>query len=378
MKRKDVTNLKVRKDSIVTLLLLLNIFELYCFNDMVLKVFKIFSLGVATVYLCKYNKITYDSLKKGKFIFFYIVAIMISSYFNYGLTVKFGTALVQCYFIGTLFFLIYSRYNCLNQFFKETFCFLIFICVLNDCFIILHINFLDYYLLGNKFNVAYAHMMIIYLYFENYYKQHKRMIGILLTLWAIVIAILTDTSTGVIGICLLFALCSLPEHIQIKLSKPLIPIILLVISDTILLGSSSILENEYVRNFISNILNRSLDLTGRIPIYKILYQLFIHSPIFGYGYSNDIFSKTIGYGNAQNGFLEIVINFGVLGAIAFSLFLVSSLININKNTWPTLAIIYTFIVLSSVEITFGNIFILLLVILITANCQDNNKGITMK
>ena len=57
-------------------------------------------------------------------------------------------------------------------------------------------------------------------------------------------------------------------------------------------------------------------MTGRTPIYDCLELLINEKPVFGWGYGNTAVMALVGYGNAQNGIAELMVNYGAFGVLA--------------------------------------------------------------
>ena len=76
--------------------------------------------------------------------------------------------------------------------------------------------------------------------------------------------------------------------------------------------------------YITQVLGKSTNLTGRNVIFDAAIQLIYQSPLWGYGYNNNIISSTIGgintaFNSAHNSILDISLNTGIFSCIFLSL-----------------------------------------------------------
>ncbi|MGF0148349.1 O-antigen ligase family protein [Mediterraneibacter faecis] len=81
--------------------------------------------------------------------------------------------------------------------------------------------------------------------------------------------------------------------------------------------------------YITRVLGKSTNLTGRNVIFEVATQLIYKSPLWGYGYNNNIISTTIGgintaFNSAHNSILDVFLNTGIISCVflALSSFLV--------------------------------------------------------
>lgn len=243
---------------------------------------------------------------------------------------------------------------------------LLIISFCNDATIMLSgIHFSDTeYLLGNKFIAGYLHLTLLTLYYALITRKHgtliyNRGIYVLLFVESIYILIIADAMTCILSIILMFILSFMPKSVMAKISSGWIMVAILVTVTIIYFGTGMLLQNPFVANFVQNVLGRSLTLTGRTPIYAVLGQLFSKSPLVGYGYGNNAIALVVGWGNAQNGIWQFLINYGILGTISFCLMIATSLPNtISDNGYAkaTSCGFLGFILASLSEISFGAIF----------------------
>ncbi len=227
------------------------------------------------------------------------------------------------------------------------------------------------YLFGNKFMVAYLHMQTLGLLAEcatlsGKFNNIKIYFGLLIYgIYGMAICSYVNCATGILGnlVVVILILAPISDIIKKTLSKPLTMMIVLLVANVLLIGSDVLLQMPFIQNLITGVLHKDLTLTGRFQIYAMLPDLFRNSFIIGYGYNSDIFAALIGYGNAQNGILQYVLDCGIVGAVALIVNWISSVSCIkNKEqfSWPMICVIYGFIICSLVEVCFKFNFILAL------------------
>lgn len=121
-----------------------------------------------------------------------------------------------------------------------------------------------------------------------------------------------------------------------------------------------------------------MTLTGRTRIYLILLDAITQKPWFGWGQDHGMWFLGYYYNtpNAQNGLFNYITDYGLIGGIIFLILLNYLCRNVkNKNGYYILAIIFTFIILSSVEITYNLQFYAYLLLLIPFIHPRNKKKI---
>lgn len=226
------------------------------------------------------------------------------------------------------------------------------------------------YLLGNKFAVGYIHMLLLGLYStllvkKKGYLRYNWGIFWLIFAESIIVIYQADTMTGMLGLVVTVLLSVLiPKTITRKLSSGVLCVAILVGINAIFFGTGMMLENEFVRFFITEVLGRSLNLTGRTMIYDELGLIIQMSPYVGWGYGSSAVVQAVGYGNAQNGIMELLVTYGVIGTVGFLLVLLALLPSWKSQNHAEakglVATLYGMFLASLVEISFGIIFYLIL------------------
>lgn len=240
------------------------------------------------------------------------------------------------------------------------------------------------YLVGNKFFVCYNNILLITLYFMRYpLLINKKNIIIRLKsllLISLLISIKTECSTGVIGTILMYIfIFKFNNSWKKKLYKWQTYLLLLLTLDILFFFYSTTFLNNPIAEFIVvDILGEDLTLSGRLNIYAALVGLLKDCPLWGYGIGNShVFTIMNGIGpNAQNGLFNLMLEVGILGCISFLLmiFMLLKLSRENKFSYPIICLMYTMLILSSVEITFSIMIISMIMMLIL----NNNPGSDLK
>jgi len=223
------------------------------------------------------------------------------------------------------------------------------------------------YVLGNKFITGYTHMLLIGLYAvllsrkSGYVRYNWGLFWVLLVESAIVVTT-ADTMTATIGLVIVAAMAVLlPKTAAKVLSIGVVAAAVLVAINVIFFATGMLLDNPYVQHFVTEILGRSLNLTGRTQIYDNLGFIVQMSPYVGWGYGSPVVSEVVGYGNAQNGIMELLVRYGIVGTVGFLLVIIVLLPTL-KSSAPIkdsgfvkgcVGVLYGMFVVSLVEIPFG-------------------------
>ena len=227
-----------------------------------------------------------------------------------------------------------------------------------------------FYFIGNKFEVAYMHLFFVVFYYllhcQGTTKKKKYYLFTIISLFAILISYLVECSTGIVGCLVLVLLLIFYEKLPFLL-KPGLAILLIFIFGAFFIYYEWFLNIPFVQHVIVDVLGEDLTLTGRVYIYAKMIDLLSMQPWLGYGNGSATFF-TMYYVNenlmnTQNGLLNDFIDWGIVG-VASLLFLVVTIMKNLKLTSsqisPFVCLAYTYIILSSIEITLGLRFLAIL------------------
>ena len=180
----------------------------------------------------------------------------------------------------------------------------------------------------------------------------------------IIISYLINTMTGVISIVILgIILLFFKDKL---LYNSMFFVLILVGSCLVIICADTILKWNPVQNFIVNILNRDLTLTGRMTIYASIPNLIQGHLLFGYGY-NTAYEVWTSYNqfmpNAQNGLINCIFEQGLI-ATTIIIILIKTIISkshkskiLQKIYKPIIALLYVYAILATIEITIDVVFI---------------------
>lgn len=263
----------------------------------------------------------------------------------------------------------------LSLFFKTFWILFCLLLTIND--VLMLVNGLDPngsgYLLGNKFQVAYMHYwgLLLYILKNSYDKKlkiRKMYYGIG---FCAIISIIVQCTTALIGSIILFYFLSHWRKPHNLIYNPFFTLACLLICSSFFFIFGNILNNNFVQYILVDILNEDPTLTGRMGIYQSLIGFLSLGSIWGYGLGNShfILAYLFGVANAQNGILDVWIEQGLIGTFLFLYILFILIKHAKKHPnklfiYPTISLIYTYIFLSSVEITLGINFMLILAFLL--------------
>lgn len=231
------------------------------------------------------------------------------------------------------------------------------------------------YLLGNKFITGYTHMLLIGLYAvllshkSGYVRYNWGLFWALLIESAIVVTT-ADTMTAMIGLVIVAVMTLLlPKAAAKVLSIGVIAAAVLLTINVVFFATGMLLDNPYVQHFVTEVLGRSLNLTGRTQIYDDLGFIVQMSPYVGWGYGSHVVSEVVGYGNAQNGIMELLVRYGIVGTVGFLLVIIVLLPSFKSGTpikdsgfvKGCVGVLYGMFVVSLVEIPFGGMVFYLMI-----------------
>lgn len=248
------------------------------------------------------------------------------------------------------------------------------------------------YLIGNKFAVSYYHCFLFIIskaystVCDSHNKEQYERLTYVLGVFGTIICSIVHCSTGLIVCVVSLVLILVPLNFkELFLNKYGVGI-LLFIEDFLIFGSAQLLKHPLVQSFIVNVLGKSENFTGRFKIFDVLDEVIAKKPLLGYGYNTvtDIITEICGYGNAQNGVKQLLIQFGYIGTtlLFIVLFIFVGKNKDNDNTTHNMFImLFALSIASAVEITLSNLFIFGVALIggyIFINNQNKGEILTMQ
>lgn len=236
------------------------------------------------------------------------------------------------------------------------------------------------YMIGNKFAVCYTNIYLSILYYylnpELQGKSKYYMLLLLFLSFAICFHTLCSTALMAVGLFVFMAFL-LPERIKAKLYSTRVFFVTLFICDIVFFFFTTwFLQFPVVQDFVVNVLQEDLTLTGRLGIYQNIQKAFYENPLLGFGYGNSavISMMYTGAYDAQNGLVDMFIQVGVLGCVSFLLFMYFVYPNdkrLDVNTYPIIVFVFMILAISMVEIPFNSKFLFFSMFLLGANVKCN-------
>ena len=223
------------------------------------------------------------------------------------------------------------------------------------------------YLLGNKFQVSYFHILLLafYMYYVKDKKDKKNVVfKTIFAVLAICICLYTECTTALIG-ALLFLIIYVATKNNHKKIKPIFIMVLLIVSCSILILFSNIVHLKPIEYIIVNLLHEDITLTGRTYIYDNIFSVIGNKWLLGYGYGNsyDIMFEQLHVPNTQNALLEYWLDSGILGVTLLLVLIYNIFKDYNKNINSIVIYLYVFSILGCIEVTIDIIYIALLAML---------------
>lgn len=241
------------------------------------------------------------------------------------------------------------------------------------------------YLVGTKFSVVYLHFYLIAFYYLYSSTKPKKIllnkmdniiktviVYALLFALTLITSIKVDCMTGVIGIVLLTLLLVLTNRFKKFFFNRITLICAMGLSFLFVWTYDYLLANPYIANFITNTLDTSLSISGRTEIYDALPKVMQGHWLIGYGYGSnyEVCKSQIGYADTQNALMNIIMDIGIIGAGLMILWMLHAFgkikfysHNVQNISVPLVALIYLFIFLGTIEITYNTMFLCILLIL---------------
>lgn len=318
--------------------------------------------------------------KKFKLLFFaYLFITVLSSFVcNSNLivtNVKMGSIRYALILFNSLYILSYIEQNDnKNTIINSIYYILLFYLILNDILLFFKPTLFfssnkTYYLVGNKFSVAYLHLQTLILYLSKKKGYNMKIIEkLFLALFLLItffVSIKIKSGTAIVSIFLFIILSFVPKKI---LASRNFFTGLLIFCCIFAFNYERILSIPTIQNILLNLLHRSLDLTGRTVIFGNIPNIISGHLLFGYGYGSswEVWYNFIHYPNSQNGLIDLIVEQGIISTVFFIILCRYMIKNVNsedKNISVILVLIYIFICLSSFEITIDLVFVFYMMLL---------------
>lgn len=238
---------------------------------------------------------------------------------------------------------------------------------------------IDGYMVGTKFEVCYLNLYFCALYYMLHPKmtplERNKLIFFIAIL--IIVSLHTECTTTLLGAAVfIFMVFFVKGKFKKIFARPLTFFIALIICDILFFFFTPwFLSFDFVQDFIVNVLHEDPTLTGRLEIYVNIQEAFNDSPWIGNGVGNSgvvsrMYTEVF---DAQNGLVDLFIQVGITGCVAFLsilFLLVRQIRDRYQMVYPTIALLYTMLVISMVEIPFSHTFIFMIFFLLIKRRAD--------
>lgn len=235
------------------------------------------------------------------------------------------------------------------------------------------------YFFGYKFMTSYYFLFWLALFRTKYQEEIEsqyryRVLYLFLIICVFGVCKWLYCSTATIAVVFLFLEQFLPHKIKDFLFQRKTILVSMVLAGVVPLVIEMILKNKFVQYIIVELLQKDLNMTGRLRIFTMITRVIKQRPVWGYGYGNIAVETFVGFGNAQNGLMQQLVDYGFVGLIVFllSVFIILT----NKKHCSKInglySMIYVLIICSIVEISYNYLFYITL-FLIGAFLQKNYR-----
>ena len=359
------------KENLTIYALILAVFKPYFLPDGVISIFRVVFLGYVLLFLFLHRKLKYLINLSNPFAVMIIVSCVLN-YFEKKLSIynlNFGVLYALCAIcMGAMIKYCLQKNTFLNLLHCLRKIFFIYFLISIMSMLIQERNTMEY-AFGSKFMTSYIILLMPGLFYTqclltNHSKDKVKFYFIVLASFFALIYM--ETITGLISYLAFIMLCIFGKKILRLLSNPYFFVIAVISSLLILLTLSAILQIGGVQRIITGILHKDITLTDRMRYYSRALHVFNSGNIwFGAGYASSLLRNSIGLGsNIQNGLLQHVLSYGVLGGIAFIIICFRGLnikcAKIPDESLGIIAVLYAFVLAAIVEVSYNHVFLLTL------------------
>ena len=248
------------------------------------------------------------------------------------------------------------------------------------------------YFVGTKFTVVYMHFNLLALWVIQQCEKRGEKFVPKWVIWCVgialvLVAIYVDCMSGVLGAVFMIIVVlrmGTAKKIARILTSPAIFVLSVSACTLFAFVIGFVLNLPVVPDFVENVLGRSTTLTGRVNIYQGYVEAMRNHWVFGYGYGsgNLVSNQFFGCDNAQNAVLHWILQCGiVVTTLMITVFaLIMKQVNTCKRKTQVsiellIGLVYTYIMLGIVEITYSMAFILMMA-LIFMSINDKKRNDT--
>lgn len=347
-------------------LLFISLFKAYFVPTAVRQAIKIVALILMAFFLIK--RLKKKDVFNGSLLF--ATCIIISGLYNYILNKYTIKALLDSFLYALSFYDLYTIFLYANKkgLIKRLECDLykinLLYCLLTVASVLVvgvdNNSNVSAYLFGNKFTSSYLFISLIALYGVSHdmnLKMYRRR-WLMLVIVGCAFTIYVGCATATVSLASAVLLFSIEKKIHgWIIQNPIVIVGILIGTAIIPFVINFVLKNDFVNYIIFDLFHRSSTVYGRFEIYNnYLYELIQSRFWFGYGYSNGVMLSVSGvFGNAQNGLLEQMMNYGIIGVVAI-LITVFYALRKKQGLSYMVILLYAMIVAAIFEVTINWFF----------------------
>lgn len=216
------------------------------------------------------------------------------------------------------------------------------------------------YMFGNKFTSSYLFISLIALYglAHNMNLKRNRRIICALIAFGCFFTIYVGCATATVALIVAVILFVIGKKLHVNsIQGSVVAVSALIGTAIVPFVINAVLKINIVKYIIFDVFQRSITVYGRFEIYNNYLESLLKDHFWlGYGYSNGVMMNITGvFGNAQNGLLEQMMNFGFIGVMAI-LFTVFYALKKKKELSYMVILLYAMIVAAIFEVTINWFF----------------------
>ncbi len=309
----------------------------------------------------------------------FLLLYSVSTFISNCITAEINLNIIMSLSIQVFLFLsvtVAARRGCLRAAVQGLFLYFLIVCFINDLMWVangfqplvegnLKLSILPQFFVGNKFSVMYYHITLSALFLVLYKGRRRRNLIILFGIVLIILSFAFDCATTAVGSFAFMIMLLMEGKRKSLLESKLTIAIALAASAIFPFISEKIMNIGFIQRIVVSLLGRNVSITGRVGIFSHIESLVKTNPFFGVGRLNvtSVITAASSAANIQNGLWQIAITYGIIGATLLICVVMSCVRPIYKSTqsihgYTVLVLIYTFIFIGVVEITYGSILLL--------------------
>ena len=236
-----------------------------------------------------------------------------------------------------------------------------------------------YYFVGNKFATGYLFIQFSSLFWIRFYEKINisvfwKVLFIFISVLCVLVSRWICCTTSMVAAIFMLVYLLAPASVRKFVQKGKFVLLSIFITTAMVTAFQTIMSIPQVQHIVVDILGEGLNITGREHIYLNAIDIISNNKWLGYGYGNTIVTDVVGYGNIQNGIFQIIVNYGIIGAVIFLglVYKCSSEQDTGKND-GLYGLLYAMIVASIVEISFDYGFYFALFAIYALSLETNKQ-----